>query len=121
VIQCFFLTASADSFDSCSPTPGECLQWVNSRHQGVDEGMSAPLYPQERTCSASKSMSAKCQKRTLVGHVRAGIGDGNAEVGRDAALGGLDIFRLAEAIEDDTGARLGKRSCDTEEMAVPPC
>jgi hypothetical protein len=36
--------------------------WVISGHQSGNQ--RCPLYPRKRTCSASKSMSALCQKRT---------------------------------------------------------
>ena len=41
---------------------GRCPLWVISGHRRADRG--CPLYSRQQTCSACKSMSAKCQKRT---------------------------------------------------------
>src|SRR5262249_27995716 len=40
--------------------------WLNWRLTCLVVDAGCPLYPQKRTCSASASMSAKCQKRTYV-------------------------------------------------------
>ena len=44
------------------PVP-ECPFWVISGHRPIDQG--CPLCPRKRTCSAARSMSALCHKRTL--------------------------------------------------------
>src|SRR5262249_49805079 len=41
--------------------------WLNWRLKCLVVDAGCPLYPPERTCLASSSMSAKCQKRTLSG------------------------------------------------------
>jgi hypothetical protein len=44
--------------------PQQCLLWVISGHRPTDQG--CPLCPRKQTCSASKSMSALCRRRTSV-------------------------------------------------------
>ena len=43
-----------------------------------------------------------------------GIGDLHAEIGADRGLRRLDLLRLAEAVEDDRGARRGERAGDAK-------
>src|SRR6516162_7044853 len=65
-----------------------------------------PLYPQKRTCSASASMSAKCQKRTSAGYV------GQLDLGRPEA-------DLGYSSPEAKGRSDGDRSADKADGKAP--